>query len=107
MAPGVAGDGPPSGGRDLREVADGDLISAAVLRDFLLTCLRHDALHDVVMERLDLLAREGALDISRVARMLAELHAELLGVVRHPDWIYAAGALMDAYRDAAGEGEAG
>jgi hypothetical protein len=38
---------------------------------------------------------------------LPELHSELLGVVRAPDWIYVAGALMDAYRDrdAAGEEE--
>jgi hypothetical protein len=88
-------------------VGDGDLISAQVLRDFLLGCLRNDALHDVVMERLDILAREGELDVSRVAKMLPELHAELLRVVRAQDWIYAAGALMDAYRDAAGEGEGG
>jgi hypothetical protein len=106
MPPGVGAEGPPTGEPDLRQVGEGDLISAAVLRDFLLACLRHDALHDVVMERLDALAREGGLDISRVAKMLPELHAELLGVVRAPDWIYAAGALIDAYRDAAGEGEA-
>jgi hypothetical protein len=107
MRPGVAEDGPPTGERDVREVGDGDTISAPVVRDFLLTCLRHDALHDVVMERLDILAREGGLDISRVAEVLPELHAELLRVVRSPDWIYAAGALMDAYSDAAGEGEGG
>lgn len=102
MAPGAAEEGTPTGVRDLREVGDGDTISAAVVREFLLTCLRHDAIQDVVMERLDGLAREDELDISRVAKMLPELHAELLGAVRCPDWIYVSGAVMDAYRDAAG-----
>lgn len=107
MGLGVAGSGPPIGGCDVRAVGDGDTISASVLRDFLLICLRHDALQDVVMERLDLLARQGELDIPRVAKMLPGLHAELLGAVRSPDWVHAAGALVDAYRDAAGEDEEG
>jgi hypothetical protein len=91
------------GGHDAREIGGGDRISEAVLRDFLLTCLRHDALHDVVIERIDEQATEGDLDISRVAALLPRLHGELLAVVRCPDWIYAAGALIDAYRDATEE----
>ncbi|MBS1885992.1 MAG: hypothetical protein JSU06_02290 [Actinobacteria bacterium] len=89
---------------DVREVGDGDKISGAVPRDFLLTCLRHDALHDVVVERLDDLAKDGHLDISRVAKLLPRLHEELLAAVRTPDWIYVAGAMIDAYRDATEEG---
>lgn len=97
----------PAAGRDVREVEDGDRISEAVLRDFLLACLRHDALHDVVIERIDELATDGDLDTSRVAALLPRLHGELLAVVRCPDWIYAAGALIDAYRDATEEGGQG
>ncbi len=92
---------------DIREIADGDTIPAPVLRNFLLACFRHDALGDAVMERLDGLAAADELDISRVAKLLPAMHAELLGVVRLPDWIYVAGALMDAYRDASGEGAEG
>jgi hypothetical protein len=94
----------PACGRDVREVGDGDRISEAVLRDFLLASLRHDALHDVVVERIDDLASERELDISRVAALLPRLHGELLAAVRVPDWTYAAGALIDAYRDATEEG---
>jgi hypothetical protein len=57
-APSTAGR-PPTGQGDLRQIADGDTIPAAVLRDFLLTCLRHDALGDMVLERLDRLAGGG------------------------------------------------
>jgi hypothetical protein len=90
--------------RAVREVGDGDKISEALLRDFLLTCLRHDALHDAVVEEIDALATKGRLDISRVAKLLPRLHEELLAAVRTPDWIYVTGATMDAYRDATEEG---
>lgn len=99
-----AGSGVPAGALAAREIEGGDRISAAVLRDFLLTCLRHDALHDVVVEKIDEQATEGDLDISRVAALLRRLHGELLAVVSYPDWLYAAGALIDAYRDATEEG---
>ncbi len=95
--------GAPACGGEVREVEDGGRISEAVVRDFLLACLRHDALHDVVVERIDAMATEGQLEISRVAALLPRLHGELLAVVRCPDWIYAAGALIDAYRDATEE----
>lgn len=95
--------GVAAGDLDAREIGGGDRISAAVLRDFLLTCFRHDALHDAVIERIDEQATEGDLDISRVAALLPRLHGELLAAVRHPDWLYAAGALIDAHRDATEE----
>jgi hypothetical protein len=104
MTSGVAEGGPPCGAHDLREISDAESIPASVVRDFLLTCLRHDALHDVVIERIDELANERDLDIPSVAALLPRLHEELLAVVRCPDWIYAAGALIDAYRDATEEG---
>jgi hypothetical protein len=87
----------------LREIKGGDTIAASVLRDFLLTCLRHDALRDATTERLDALAREGRLDISLVAKMLHEEVGNLQAAVEYQDWLYVAGALMDAFRDAAGE----
>jgi hypothetical protein len=91
----------------LREIAGGDTIAASVLQDFLLTCLRHDALRDAATERLDALASEGRLDISTVAKMLREEVGSLQAAVKYPDWLYVAGALMDAYRDAADEGAGG
>jgi hypothetical protein len=88
----------------VREIAGGDTISASVLRDFLLTCLRHDALRDAATERLDALAGEDRLDITLVAKMLREEVANLQAAVRFQDWLRVAGVLMDAYRDTAGEG---
>ncbi len=89
----------------LREIDGGDTIAASVLRDFLLTCLRHDALHDATTGRLDALARKGRLDISLVAEMIRDEVGNLQAAVEYQDWLYVAGALMDAYRDAAGEEE--
>ena len=94
---------PPSD--PLREIAGGDTIAASVLRDFLLTCLRHDALHDATTERLDALAREGRLDVSLLAEMLREEVGRLQAAVEYQDWLYVAGAVKYAYRDAAGEEE--
>jgi hypothetical protein len=45
--------GVAAGDLDARGVGGGDRISAAVLRDFLLACLRHDALHDAVIEGIE------------------------------------------------------
>lgn len=86
---------------EVRNLGDGDAIPVSVLRDLLLTCLRHDALGDVTMERLDRLAKEGTLDVATVARMAPALIGEILGVVGHEDWLHVSGALIDAYRDAA------
>lgn len=85
----------------VREIDGGDTIAASVLRDFLLTCLRHDALRDATNERLDALEREGRLDISVVAKTLREMVGDLNAAVKFQDWLSVSGALMDAYRDAA------
>jgi hypothetical protein len=87
----------------LREIDGGDTIAASVLRDFLLTCLRHDALHDATTERLDALEREGRSDISVVAKMLREMVGGLNAAVKFQDWLYVSGAVMGAYDDASGE----
>jgi hypothetical protein len=86
---------------EVRSIGDGDAIPVSVLRDLVQICLRHDALGDVTMERLDRLAKEGALDVATVTRMAPALMGEILGVVGHEDWLHVSGALIDAYRDAA------
>lgn len=102
-------------GTEVRRIAGGDATPVPVLRDLIFTCLRHDALHDLIVERLDLLARMERLDLlpdeeepdlpRRLAGALPDLIDELLRSARYEDWVHVAAALTDAYHDAAGAGE--
>ncbi|MBS1885635.1 MAG: hypothetical protein JSU06_00435 [Actinobacteria bacterium] len=99
-APTAGGAGPRRGARS---IAPGDSIAVPLLRDFLLACLRHDALSDVTMERLDLMARNARLDLVWLAEALPVLVGDLLAVAEAEDWEYVADALSRAYLDAARE----
>jgi hypothetical protein len=103
MIGGRAHVGTADGRTEVRGIADGDAIPVDVLRDLLLTCLRHDALRDVVTERLDLLAKEGRLDVSIAAEALPEMIGDVFGVIDREDWRHVSGALTDAYLDASRE----
>lgn len=90
---------------DLRRVGPEERITGALLHDFLLSALRHDAIHDAVIERMAFFADCGQLDAEGLAYVLPELVGELLAVVDKADWIILAEVLIDAYRDAESGGE--
>jgi hypothetical protein len=81
----------------------GDAIPVDVLRDFLLVCLRHDALRDAVMERMAIQAGRDRLDPTGVALVLPTMMGELVATALPEDWHSIAVALIEAYRDARGE----
>jgi hypothetical protein len=83
----------------VREFMPGDTITVEVLRDFLMTALRHDAIADVLIERMAFHARRGRLDAVGLAAVLPELIGDVLHVARKEDWLAIAEALIDAARD--------
>jgi hypothetical protein len=83
----------------VRELTPGDAITVEVLRDFLMTALRHDAIADVLVERMAFHARRGQLDAVGLAAVLPELVGDVLHVARKEDWLALAEALIDAARD--------
>jgi len=83
----------------VRRLTPGDTITVEVLRDFLLSALRHDALADAVAERMAFHARRGQLDAIGLAAVLPEMIGDVLHVARKEDWVALAGSLIDAARD--------
>lgn len=83
----------------VREFTPGDTITVEVLRDFLMTALRHDAIADVLVERMAFHARRGQLDAVGLAAVLPELIGDVLHVARKEDWVALAEALIDAAGD--------
>jgi hypothetical protein len=68
--------------------------------------LRHEALYDVVLERMAFHAERNQLDAVGLAAVLPELIGDVLEVGTKEDWIAVAGVLIEDYRDARGEGAA-
>ena len=96
-----------TGGAEVRRIGAGDTIPVTVLRDFLLSALRHDAIHDELFERMHFHAARRQLDAEGLAVVLPELIGDVIAVASKEDWIALAGVLIDAYDDAAGEEASG
>lgn len=89
---------------ELRQIASGDTITAGVLRDFLLNALRHEAILDVLTESVAHHAAEDSLQASVLSASLPTLITEILDAATVEDWEIVAERLIDAGRDALGEG---
>lgn len=85
--------------RDIRRIAIDDAIPARVLRDFLMQALRHDAISDVLIERMVLQAERGELDAHHLSAVLPELIPQLLDVATNEDWTAIADALIEDMRE--------
>jgi len=91
---------------ETRRITEGDEIPVAVLRDLLFGVLRHDALHDALIERMDFHARREQLDPEGLSAALPEMVGDVLAVATRDDWLAVAEAFVEGFRDATGE-EAG
>lgn len=86
--------------REIRQVASDDAIPARLLRDFVLQALRHDAIRDVLLERMVFRA-EGAGSMLMVCPpSCPDLIAEVLDATACEDWIEVADALIEDTREA-------
>jgi hypothetical protein len=83
----------------VRQITAGDTITVDVLHDFIMAALRHDAIADVLVERMAFHARRGQLDAVGIAAVLPELIGDVLDVATNEDWVALAEALIDAARD--------
>ena len=87
-------------GEDIRRIAAGDTIPVAVLRDFVLATLRHDAISDVLIERMVSRAERGRLDARGLSPLLPELIDDVLGAAAEEDWLAIADTLIEDTREA-------
>lgn len=85
---------------EIRRIGRDDTIPASVLRDFLMRALRHDAIADVLIERMVLRSERGQLDAHSLAALLSELIYDVLDVAGNEDWLVIADALIEDMRDA-------
>jgi hypothetical protein len=83
----------------IRQIAGDDVIEIGVLRDFILQALRHEAIADVLIERMVFHARRHQLDAVGLAAVLPELIGDVLAVATKEDWTTIAEALITAARD--------
>lgn len=86
-------------GEDTRCIAAGETIPVAVLRDFVLAALRHDAISDVLIERMVSRAERGRLDAHSLSALLPELIDDVLGAAAAEDWLAIADALIEDTRE--------
>lgn len=84
---------------DFRQLAS-DTIPAGVLRDFIHQALRHDAIRDVLIERMVSRATKGRLDAPGLSPTLPALIAEILDAATAEDWLEIADALIEDTREA-------
>ena len=89
-----------NGPEDLRWIARDDAIPIRTLRDFLLQALRHDAIADVLIERMVARAEAGRLDAHSLSVLLPELIGDLLDATANEDWLAIADALIEDTREA-------
>ncbi|HMC50826.1 MAG TPA: hypothetical protein VKH20_09275 [Solirubrobacterales bacterium] len=85
---------------DLRWIGRDDAIPAGVLRDFLLQALRHDAIADVLIERMVSRAEAGRLNARGLSALLPELIDDVLGISTNEDWLAIADTLIEDTREA-------
>ncbi len=91
-----------------RQLASGDTVSADLLRDFLATALRHDAIRDVLIDRV-VAAIEGlhSIDRLRFRRLGSELPgliADVIDAADPADWQAVAERLIEESRETMDEG---
>ena len=89
-----------STGEDIRRIGSDDTIAVDVLRDFLMQALRHDAIRDVLIERMTSRAERGNLDAFSLSAILPDLIAEVLVVTTNEDWMAIADVLIEDMREA-------
>jgi hypothetical protein len=87
-------------GEDIRRIGSEDSIPVDILRDFLLRALRHEAIADVLIERMASRAERGNLDAFSLSAILPDLIAEVLVVATNEDWLAIADALIEDMREA-------
>ena len=87
-------------GEDIRRISSDDRIPVAILRDFLMAALRHEAIADVLIERMAFQAERGELDAHCLSAVLPELIPQLLDAATNEDWMAIADALIDDMREA-------
>lgn len=91
---------------EIHQIADEDVIPVDVLRDFVLHSLRHDAIRDVLIERMTFHAERDQLDAVGLAAVLPQLIGDLLALVTSEDWTEIAEELIADLRKAlSGEAE--
>lgn len=83
----------------IRRISREDTIPISVLRDFLLQALRHDAIGDVLIERMASRAERGSLDVHGLSALLPELIDHVLDAASNEDWMAIADLLIDDMRD--------
>jgi hypothetical protein len=86
-----------TGGAPIRRLSGGESVSTEVLRDFLIRALRHDAIADVLLERMVFFWDCRQLDPEGLAIALPDLVNDLLEVVGKEDWIAIAGLLIEDF----------
>lgn len=89
-----------SAGEDIRRIGSDDTILVSVLRDFLMQALRHDAIRDVLIERMASRAERGRLDAHSLSVLLPELIADVFDVAINEDWMAIADTLIEDMREA-------
>ena len=89
-----------SAGEDIRRIGSDDTIPVGVLRDFLMQALRHDAIRDVLIERMASRAERGRLDAHRLSTLLPELIGDVFDVATNEDWMAIADTLIEDMREA-------
>jgi hypothetical protein len=85
---------------ELRLIAGEDAIPVRTLRDFILQALRHDAISDVLIERMVSRAERGRLDAHSLSVLLPELIGDVLDAAAEEDWLAIADVLIDDTREA-------
>lgn len=87
---------------EIRQLASGETITADLLRDFLLTTLRHDAICDVLMAQVVAAIEDGyPSDQLRVGVLSSELQvliAEVMSAAERDDWKAVASLLIEDTR---------
>ncbi|MGE0066630.1 MAG: hypothetical protein AB7T48_04675 [Solirubrobacterales bacterium] len=71
---------------ETRQIVSGDLISAEVLRDFLVSALRHDAVRDELTALLVSSLRGGWADSEALGGNLRRLLLEIIDAAEPGDW---------------------
>ena len=89
-----------STGEDIRRIGSDDTIAVDVLRDFLMQALRHDAIRDVLIERMAGRAERGRLDAHSLSALLPELIGDVFDVATDEDWMAIADVLIEDMREA-------
>lgn len=84
---------------ETRQIVSGDLLSAEVLRDFLVSALRHDAVRDELTELLVFSLRGGWADSEALGGNLRRLLLETIDAAEPGDWEAAAALHLADARD--------